>query len=158
MALTTTSLRATASAPITFTCATLGGGPRLGGDRDLDAVLDGDDCDDGDPERWFAPTGVSDLVLSRPGVTILNWTDQAPMTGPSVRYDVLTGSISDLVTTGIANTVCSAGNLQSSTFFDFQPNPPSGDGLYYLIRVRSPCGVGELGVGREALEALPCSP
>lgn len=41
--LTTDELRGNATGNVTFLCATLGAGPRLGGDRDVDTILDGDD-------------------------------------------------------------------------------------------------------------------
>jgi hypothetical protein len=33
-----------------------------------------------------------------------------------------------------------------------------GDGYYYLVRARKPCGNGGFGAGRAAMEALACSP
>lgn len=45
----TTGLRELATGPITFLCATIGSGPRLGGNRDEDPALNGDDCAPADP-------------------------------------------------------------------------------------------------------------
>jgi hypothetical protein len=155
--LTTLALRENAAAPITFTCATLEAGQRLGGDRDEDSFLDGDDCAAGDAQTWLAPTGVDDLLLAKTGATSLTWTDQGPSIGPSVRYDVLGGNLSDLDLSGIGNTICFVEDLADATFEDLQADPPAGDGFYYLVRVRNPCGVGEMGAGRESLLTLDCS-
>ena len=155
--LTTVALRENAAAPVTFTCATLDAGQRLGGDRDEDSFLDGDDCADGDAQTWLVPAGVDSLLLSKTATTNLTWTDQSAAIGPSVRYDVLGGNVSDLNVSGIGNTTCFADDLADATFDDLQADPPAGDGFYYLIRVRNPCGVGDLGAGREPLLTLDCS-
>jgi DNA-binding beta-propeller fold protein YncE len=150
------TLRTSAQAPITFTCATLGAGPRLGGDRDEDSVLNADDCAPADAETLAAPQIVSGLRLAKPAAVELSWDDQAPAVGSSVRYEVLGGTLSALHATGIGAGGCLAWGLPAAAHTDTGPVPPPGDGTFYLIRAVNPCGKGGLGPGREVLEALDC--
>ena len=155
-ALTTTELREAAQSRITFLCTPLGSGVRLGGNRDEDVVLNGDDCAPGDPDTWIEATTVAGLSVRDSGTTELTWTDQSGATGPSVRYDVLTGDVSDLVVLGLDDTSCLVSGLAMDNYVDPRPNPDPDDGYYYLVRARNPCGVASLGTGREALEELAC--
>jgi YVTN family beta-propeller protein len=154
--LSTLALRQSASGPLTFTCATIGSGQRLGGDRDEDLVLDADDCASGDGATWAAASSVDDLAVG--AGTLLSWSDQSATAGPSMRYDVLGGDLSALHATGFAGTVCLAAGLDEATHTDQRPDPLPGDGYYYLIRASNPCGVADMGPGREALLTLDCSP
>jgi DNA-binding beta-propeller fold protein YncE len=152
---TTLALRQGAQGPITFTCATAGSGPRLGGDRDEDLAPNGDDCAPDDGESWSAPLTVTNLRLSRPGPRLL-WDDQSGVTGPGLRYDVLGGDLSALRASGFAGTTCLASELDVSIYVDGDPDPPAGDGTYYLVRSRNACGTGYLGPGRESIQELAC--
>ncbi len=153
--LSTPALREGAESPITFTCATLGAGPRLGGDRDEDGVLNADDCAEADGETLAEPQLVGALMLAKPGVARLTWNDQGPAVGASVRYEVLGGALSALLSTGIGATGCLASGLTGPPYDDSQ-TPPAGDGTYYMIRAVNPCGTGDLGPGRESLATLDC--
>ena len=86
---TTQTLREGAASPITFTCATIDSGKRLGGDRDEDLVLNGDDCAPADGDTWAQPVCITDLLLAKQGSTVLSWDDQGLSVGPSVRYDAV---------------------------------------------------------------------
>jgi hypothetical protein len=154
----TNDLRENATAPITFTCATLGSGARLGGNRDEDVVLDGDDCAAGDPETWIEPVEVDALVIERDPATLVAWTEQASVAGPSVRYDVAGGLLSDLRSMGLAAaTACLTGDVEPVVYEDPRPDPAPGDGYFYLARAANPCAVSGFGSGREALDPLVCS-
>ena len=65
MALSTTDLRTQAEGPISFLCVPLDSGLRLGGDRDEDTVLNGDDCAEADPGSWALPVAVEGLALDK---------------------------------------------------------------------------------------------
>ena len=151
-ALTTTALRENADQPITFTCATIMSGQRLGGDRDEDSVLNGDDCAPADADTLEEPSTVSGFVLDKLPGTFLSWDDQSPTTGPSIRYDVLGGDLSSL-----GGPECIEGGLEAPMYTDARPDPPVDDGYYYLIRAVNPCGVGDMGPGKELFEDLVCS-
>jgi YVTN family beta-propeller protein len=155
--LTTTQLREGAAGPISFLCATLDGGTRLGGDRDEDSVLNGDDCADDDPASWGAPQTIADLTVERDGATQITWTEQGSMIGPGVRYDVASGVLSVLRSSGLGTaSSCLAADLDVATLTDPNPEPVPGDGLYYLVRARNACDPGDWGQGREELDALAC--
>lgn len=151
---TTQALRENAQSPVTFTCATLGSGARLGGDRDEDAVPNGDDCAAADDTTWALPSTVSGVTLD--GAGILSWNDQGPSSGPSMRYDVLGGTLSQLHSIGLAATACIEGEIPTPSYDDPAADPPPGDGVYYLVRAGNACGVAGLGPGRESLDGLLC--
>jgi len=152
--LTTQALREGAQSPLTFTCTPLGSGMRLGGDRDEDSVLNGDDCAAADATTWAEPATVGDLLWNAD--VQLSWSDQSPAVGPSVRYDILGGDLSALHSVGISATACVDDGLAAPMYDDPRPDPSPGDGYYYLIRATNPCGVASLGAGRERLEELAC--
>jgi hypothetical protein len=157
-AITTTALRQAADAPITFTCTPLGSGPRLGGDRDEDAVLDGDDCTLGSAGTSGPPVLVDDLTLAAGPPTLLQWTEQLPVTGPAIHYDVLGGSLSDLRTLGLAAaTTCVAGDVSAASFGDASPDPSTGEGLFYLLGAENACDAPGYGPNRSVLDAISCT-
>ena len=154
--ISTTVLRQSAGGPVTFTCVTLDSGPRLGGDRDEDVVLDGDDCAPADAGSWAPVVTISDLSLEKPGVTRLSWGDQSGGAGPGVTHDVLGGTLAALRTLGIDATACVDGLIPMNSYDDLRPNPAMGDGYFYLIRATNGCGAATLGVGRGSADAAAC--
>lgn len=156
-ALSTTALREAAAGPVSFLCATLDAGLRMGGDRDEDGVLNADDCAGGDPETWAPSPAVADLSLESREPTRLAWTGLAGATGPSLRYEVLGGALDDLRATGWpAAAGCLGSALETPLFDDPQADPAPGQAWFYLVRGRNPCGPGSLGLGREPLDAVVC--
>ena len=134
----------------------LDSGPRLGGDRDEDLVLDGDDCAPGDPGSWAPTVTIADLVLEKPGVVTLSWSDQGGVVGPGLTHAVLGGDLSVLRTLGIDATACVDGPIQGTTYDDLRPDPTPGDGYFYLIRATNGCGAATLGAGRGTADAAMC--
>jgi hypothetical protein len=155
-AVTTTDLRSGAQQPITFLCTPIDSGPRLGGDRDEDGVLNHDDCAPADATTVAEPVTVTELSVAEAAGTTLSWSDQSPQTGSSIRYDVLGGDLSALTATGLDSTACVVGGLEQSSHIDGRQDPPPGDGYFYLIRASNPCGAASLGPGRESLASLDC--
>jgi len=156
--LTTTQLREQAEGPISFLCAPLDSGLRLGGDRDEDAVLDGDDCAWADPATWAIAPEASGLSASHGTATILSWDESASTSGPSMRYEVLSGDLNELRSIGlVASTACIADGLSEPLLEDLRPEPAPGAGVYYIARGRNVCGVGSLGAGRQTLDGLECA-
>jgi YVTN family beta-propeller protein len=154
----TDTLRRAAEGPLTFLCATLGSGVRLGADRDEDLHLNGEDCNSADATAFGRPTEVSNLAVAGEAPSILTWDDQVALTGPGVRYEVAGGSLSNLRTVGLqASTSCLAGGLQAPAYGDGRGDPAVGEGYYYLTRASSSCGSGGFGPGRESIEPLACS-
>ena len=155
--LSTTALREGAGGPITFLCATIGSGTRLGGDRDEDGVLNGNDCAPADGQSWSPPVEVAGFHLDGSAPALLIWTDQSSLTGPGIRYDLAGGLLSQLGSSGLAAaTSCLAPGLAGTSYSDARANPPTGDGYYYLARSENTCGVGGFGSGRAALDSLAC--
>ncbi len=158
--LTTTSLRQGASGPITFLCATIGSGVRLGADRDEDGALNGSDCNPADPTNAGppAPTEVTNVQAS-PTAPLLAWDDQSGVSGPATVYDIAGGGLLALQSSRdlAASTSCLAGALAPASYDDSRPDPPAGDGYYYLVRAENGCGNGGWGPNRSNLGALACS-
>ncbi len=154
---TTLGLRTAATAPLTFLCVPLDSGLRLGGDRDEDAVLDGDDCNAADPGAWSAPAEVGGLLLSKSPGTQLTWGDGSAAAGPGLRYEVLGGSLSTLRTSGLAAaTGCVASDLATPGWPDPAPDPAPSAGRFWIVRARNSCALGSAGPGRGVLDALVC--
>jgi hypothetical protein len=153
---TTLQLRTQATSPITFLCAPIDSGPRLGGDRDEDAVLDGNDCNAADPGAWSVPGEMAGLRLSKTPATLVAWNDASASAGPGVGYEVLGGTLAGLRAAGLAATSCVATGLTAPAWTDPAPNPAAGTGRFWLARGRNSCGVGTAGPGRGALDALVC--
>jgi hypothetical protein len=141
---------------VSFLCATIGSGVRLGADRDLDAHLNGEDCNSGDASIFAPPGEVRNLSLDGADPSSLTWDEQASQTGPGVVYDLAGGLLSALRASGLPATSCVAGDLTAPKYLDARADPPAGDGYYYLTRAEDSCGSGGFGPGLEALDALTC--
>ena len=154
MPLTTAELRAAAEAPISFLCAFDCDGHRLGGDRDSDGVLDGDDCAPDDGGAVAAPEPLGPLLVSEDGGARLSWADQSAATGPSLRHDVVGGTMAALWSEGLASAECVALEVQGGEHLDSRD--PAGDGFWYLVRARNACGAAAGDWGRPELAGLDC--
>ena len=157
---TTAVLRQNAAGPVTFLCATLGSGIRLGADRDLDGHLNGEDCSPGDPVAPYrSPLEVTGVTIDSSTPTHLAWSDEPTGTGPGLVYDVAGGGLSALHAAGLgASTACLAGGLAAPAYDDARLNPPAGDGYFYLARGKNSCASGPFGAAPQAIDALACSP
>jgi YVTN family beta-propeller protein len=155
----TASLRASATGPVTFLCVPVGEGIRQGSDLDEDTFLNGEDCNAADAGAWAAPGDVAGLAVSTGVPTSLSWSEQASTTGPGVFYDTVGGSLIGLKNSGLAAaTTCLSGGLSANAYADTRSDPPVGDGYYYLVRARNSCADGGFGAGRESLGSLTCAP
>ena len=153
---TTASLRTQAGGPITFTCATLGSGTRLGADRDEDGTFNGSDCAPGDAQQWQTPGLVTNVALDATG--LLLWDAQASLDPTPITYDVAGADLSTVPLNGFDLAGCLAGGLGTAQWRDARANPAVGNGYYYEVRARKPCGSAGFGAGNAALDALACSP
>jgi hypothetical protein len=144
---------------VTFLCVPLGEGVRQGADLDEDAHLNGEDCNAADAGAWAAVFEVTNLSVGSGSPSPLSWDGQSAATGPGVIYDVTGGNLLALHASGLAAaTTCVSGSLTISAFDDGRPDPPVGDGYFYLSRAKNSCATGGFGAGRELLDALSCSP
>jgi hypothetical protein len=153
--ITTTQLRTQAGGPITFTCATVGSGVRLGADRDEDGSFNGSDFCPADGSVSEAPGLVTDVAVGT-GSSI-TWTGLVPADGAPIEYEVAGGNLSSVPVSGFASATCLAGALAGTVWTDARPNPARGEGYYYLVRGTKPCGAGSFGSG-SGPDALACSP
>jgi hypothetical protein len=125
-------------------------------DDDNDSVNDALDCWPLDPGRAAQPPSeiqeIAWSVTQRPA-RALGWTDQ----GYGIRYDVAGGMLSDLrADSGVDDAVCLGDSLGEASFVDSRPDPPVGDGYYYIFRAeKDGCGAGSYGVGSGGEERLP---
>jgi DNA-binding beta-propeller fold protein YncE len=152
--LTTSALREASAAPINFLCAPLDSGRRLGGDRDEDDVLNGDDCAPADPSSWGTPQDIGALDVTPTGIS---WEEQLVAVGPGLRYRIVGGLISSLSTSGLTvATTCLTGPQENAAFVDPRPDPPENDGYYYLVSADNSCATTGFGPGRQAIDELTC--
>jgi YVTN family beta-propeller protein len=154
----TADLRQGAEGPISFLCATIGSGLRLGGDRDLDQRLNGDDCAPSDPAAFALAPEIGDLGVGLAPGTTLTWSDQSAQSGPGIVYDLAFGDLATLAQSGLAAAAgCLTGGLGAPTFADTLPDPPVGAGWFYLARGRNACGSASFG-GDGGADTLTCGP
>jgi hypothetical protein len=153
---TTADLRTQAGGPITFTCATIGSGVRLGADRDEDGAFNAGDCAATDALQWQRPGEVTNLQVST--LSHLTWDAQVSIDPTPITYEIVGANLSTVPGNGFGLVGCLSGPLAVAEWDDGRPDPAVGDGYYYLARAVKPCGTGGFGPGRAAIEALSCSP
>ncbi len=126
----------------------------LDGDGRIDAACAGTDCNDTNPFVWAAPGEVAGLVFS--STSAFSWTDQAPLTGPEVSYDVASGPLSAAGLGFDASACLQAGG--GLGFTDGRPDPAVGQGFWYLVRGRDSCGTGTYGTQPRDASIISCDP
>lgn len=127
-------------------------------DFDRDGVLAGVDCNDSDSTLKSIPPDVAGLALSKvSGATRFAWTSEDPTAGTATNYDFARGLLSALRSSGtFGGAACLANDVSDTPYDDASPNPPVGDGYWYLMRGQNACGTGTY--GRSSLDAAsPCS-
>ena len=90
---------------------------------------------------------VEELEVSREaGPARLSWIPQPITAGEVVRYDVLSGELSEVRSVGnFGGATSIADELAASTFDDPGPDPGPGMGTYYLVGARNACELGPIG-------------
>ena len=113
---------------------------------------------DSDPSTWNEALRVDTLYVAPGPLPRLTWDAQSdPGLGPDFSYEVVGGTISALRATDIGTaTDCVKGDLTMAQLDDTQPEPPAGDGYYYLVRARNACGAADFGPGLSSIEPLDC--
>jgi hypothetical protein len=104
------------------------------------------DCAPADPAVFAAPPRVLGLRVERApggGAETLIWDDLDVVAGEGTAYDVVAGSISDLVSDrGFGRVQCGASALPAASFSSAIPDPSPGDAVYFVVRGRNACGSG----------------
>src|SRR6185436_381340 len=108
---------------------------------DGDGTRNNLDCAPFDPSVSTSPPLVGGISVSGKVASTLLWTDQ----GAGFRYDVASGYVSVMRSSGTSAAACLANDLASASATDSRPNPPPADGFYYLVRSQSTCGTGSYG-------------
>ncbi len=133
-------------------------------DSDLDGVPAGVDCNDADPNIRAVPAEIAGVLLSKVGATArVSWTSQDASAGSSTSYDIVTGDLAALRTSGgFGAATCLVNNDADTPFDETRPQPAAGVGVYYLVRGQHAC-TGTFGNSRkdpdprDALDAAaPC--
>jgi len=103
----------------------------------------GGDCNDADATVWASPGDVSALTVNGSSPASLGWDSQAAGVGPSVVYQVASGSASGAgIDFGSASCLATVATPQ---FDDLRGNPARGAAYWYLIRGKDSCGTGTYG-------------
>lgn len=130
-------------------------------DDDNDGFADTFDCSPFDPSN-SAP---SVLEVKNDGWVrgtardhVFTWQTQ----GAGVFYDLAGGLISQLrPDLGASGALCLPGgnDLGDADFDDTRPDPPAGNGHYYIVRSQKPpsCGTGSYGLATSGTERLPAN-
>jgi hypothetical protein len=100
------------------------------------------------------PQEIAGVQVNGHSGTTVSWT--ASLSG-AVSYDVVGATISSLQAGGTTGATCLANNLAVTSFVDGQPDPPAGDGYYYLVRAQSACGTGTYGNDSSGSPRSPAS-
>jgi photosystem II stability/assembly factor-like uncharacterized protein len=125
-------------------------------DGDHDGVDNNHDCALADPGAFSAPgeAGPLSLAAGAAGESILSWPGLAASSGPGTVYDVASGSIASLVSSGFAASTSLACGLSVPGATDGSV-PPTGAGIYYVVRGRNACGAGTWGRDSAGRERTP---
>lgn len=113
------------------------------------------DCNDANPRVWFPPAEVLNLTVAITTGTFLSWESQSSASGPETEYEVASGSISEAGAVGLASSACLFSGASTSSL-DPRPDPPRGEGVWYLVRARNSCGVGTYGTPQRDQSVSSC--
>lgn len=116
----------------------------FGPDGDGDGIANACDCAAADGGAYETPPEVGGLGFDGDKTT-LNWASLSREAGTGTLYDVITGDLDTLRSSGvIAAAFCVGSAGTANSFFDAQV-PAAGTGSYYLIQARNTCGLSGFG-------------
>ena len=108
------------------------------------------------PFIHYPPDPVAGVRLAKvPGAVRVSWISQNAPAGVATSYDVATGLLADLRTSGYAAATCLASGVLNTPYDDTRGNPAPGTGYYYFVRARDSVGPGSYGP-TELDAASPC--
>ncbi|MBI4169019.1 MAG: hypothetical protein HY510_03680 [Acidobacteria bacterium] len=120
-------------------------GMNANSDGDQDGLIDVLDCADGDTAALYFPAPISGLAVTGPP-TLVSWEPQDRTSGSSTLYDVVRGGLLDLRGSRSYELAdCMQNDQLANSTADPGPDPPEGDGVYYLARAANNCGPGSYG-------------
>jgi len=115
----------------------------LGPDGDNDGIANVCDCAPADGGVYDAPPEVAELGFGADKTTIA-WASLSREAGTGVLYDVITGDLEALRSSGLIAAYCVGSGGTANSISDAQV-PAVGTGSYYLIQARTTCGLGGFG-------------
>jgi hypothetical protein len=119
-------------------------------DDDNDGVADVADCAPLDP-TLFPPPEVAGLRVNKAGGTNLVWSS-----GVQGVHDIASGDLGTLRSDGnVGAATCAQDDQAGTTWIDARPDPPPGEGYYYLVRRVNVCGTGTYGQATGGAERVP---
>jgi hypothetical protein len=115
------------------------------------------DCNEASGTVWFAPLEVTNLAVVGKSPSVVSWNSQGSVVGTGTVYDLASGSIIALRTTGFSDGCIRQGG-GGTTYSDAEVDPPIGNGYWYLARARNSCATGTYGSTKRDTEILgaPC--
>ena len=115
----------------------------FGPDADADGIADPCDCAPADSGAYDAPREVAHLDVMN--AATVSWDSLSREAGAGTVYDLVRGTLQDLLAAGgIAGAACVAAEY-SATAFSETLSPAPGEGFYYVVRGRNACGTGTWG-------------
>ncbi len=108
-------------------------------------------CQPGSPVA--SPPEINGMRVDGRSNTTVTWT--AP--GGPVVYDVASSTLSDLRVNGTTTATCAANDVAITSFGDGRPDPPAGEGYYFIVRAQSTCASGSYGLDSAGAPRVPAS-
>ncbi len=113
-------------------------------DNDGDGVPRDCDCAPSDGGVYDVPAEVRNVRLDADKSTV-QWDSRAGQAGSATVYDLVRGTLSDLVSQGsIQGASCAASGTSATSFSDAEAPAPDV-GFYYVVQARNRCGTGGWG-------------
>ncbi|MCI0658332.1 MAG: hypothetical protein L0170_14870, partial [Acidobacteria bacterium] len=129
----------------------------LDGDGHVDAQCGGTDCLDTNPSVWHSPFEVTNLGANPGNPANFFWDSQNIQAGPGTVFDLSSGKLTDLHGLGFSLSTCLQG-AGGNSYADTRPDPPVGEGYWYLTRPTNSCGVGTFGSSERDSGITVCTP
>ena len=128
----------------------------LGPDGDGDGIADACDCAPADGGAYDAPPEVAGLSFGADKTT-LTWASLSREAGTGTLYDVITGDLGALPSTGIIAAGLCVGSVGTVNSCSDAQIPAVGTGSYYVIQARNTCGLSGFGAGSDGTPRIHAS-
>ena len=117
-------------------------------DQDLDGTGDSGDCRPLDPTLESPAAPVSGVMIADvAGGSEVSWTSQDATAGSATTYDIVMGTVGDLIpASGFSSSVCGTNDYPDSPFTDPR-GIQAGEILYWLLRADNACSAGPTSYG-----------
>ena len=113
-------------------------------DDDGDGAADGSDCAPLVSGAFATPVEVAGLSVTGEATSMVTWTSQASTAGNATQYDLVTGSLGALHSSGSFSGFTCVSNLFVTNYPD-STVPALENAFYYLVEAENVCGSGGYG-------------